>query len=101
TATDGHGADVILDNMGAAYLARNIDALASDGWLTIIGMQGGRKAELDLGKVMGKRAIVTSAGLRARPADGPPGKKKIVTEVTERLWPLIEAGKVRPVIHEV
>jgi putative PIG3 family NAD(P)H quinone oxidoreductase len=94
-------ADVILDNMGAAYLERNIEALATGGRLLIIGMQGGRDAELKLGQLMAKRAIVASNSLRARPVDGPDGKGRIIAEVTARLWPLVEAGKVRPVIGQV
>lgn len=94
-------ADVILDNMGAAYLERNIAALATGGRLLIIGMQGGRKAELDIGRLMGKRATVASLGLRTRPLDGPDGKARIIADVTARLWPLVEAGQVRPVIGQV
>ncbi len=65
--TDGHGADVILDNMGAAYLGRNVAALAIEGRLVVIGMQGGTKAELDLGVLMRKRAAIVATTLRARP----------------------------------
>ena len=70
-ATGGAGADVILDIMGAAYLDRNIDALAIDGQLIVIGMQGGVKGELNLGKLMGKRARVIGTTLRGRPVGGP------------------------------
>jgi putative PIG3 family NAD(P)H quinone oxidoreductase len=97
-ATDGHGADVILDNMGAKYLARNIAALALNGRLVVIGMQGGTKAELDLGALMGKRAAVLSTSLRARP---PEEKAAIVASVREHVWPLLESGAVRPVIDRV
>ncbi|OHU99794.1 NAD(P)H-quinone oxidoreductase, partial [Mycobacterium talmoniae] len=69
--TDGAGADVILDIMGAAYLDRNIDALAADGQLVVIGMQGGVKGELNLGKLIGKRARVIGTALRGRPVVGP------------------------------
>ncbi|WP_137814300.1 NAD(P)H-quinone oxidoreductase [Gandjariella thermophila] len=100
-ATGGHGADVVLDNMGAKYLARNVDVLATDGHLVVIGMQGGRKAELDLGKLLPKRGSVSAVGLRGRPVDGPNGKAEIVADVRARLWPLIESGTVRPVVHEV
>jgi putative PIG3 family NAD(P)H quinone oxidoreductase len=99
--TDGRGADVVLDNMGAKYLDRNVDVLASDGRLVVIGMQGGRKAELDLGKLMAKRALVAATGLRARPKGGPGGKADIVAAVRENLWPLIEKGLVKPIVHEV
>lgn len=101
TATDGHGADVILDNMGAKYLAPNIDALATDGRLAIIGMQGGVTAEINLGALMAKRASVSGTGLRTRPVDGPGGKAAIIADVTERLWPLLATGRVTPVVHEV
>jgi putative PIG3 family NAD(P)H quinone oxidoreductase len=94
--TGGHGADVILDNMGAKYLARNVDALAISGRLVIIGLMGGRQAELDLGKLLSKRAAVIATTLRARPATE---KATIVAAVREHVWPLIEAGHVRPIIH--
>ncbi|HEX5511988.1 MAG TPA: NAD(P)H-quinone oxidoreductase [Actinomycetales bacterium] len=94
-ATDGRGADVVLDNMGAKYLERNVDVLATNGRLVIIGMQGGRKAELDINKLMRKRAAVIGTTLRARPADE---KAAIVTSVREHVWPLVADGHVRPVI---
>lgn len=97
-ATDGRGADVILDIMGAAYLGRNLDALAVNGRLAVIGLQGGRKAELDLGALQAKRAAVLATRLRPRPAAE---KAAIVASVREHVWPLIEAGKVRPVIDRV
>ncbi|RCW38525.1 NADPH2:quinone reductase [Halopolyspora algeriensis] len=93
------GADVILDNMGAEYLDRNISALAPDGHLAVIGMQGGRKAELDIGKMLVKRLHMSVLGLRGRPVEGPQGKAAIVTDVAERLWPLVERGEVRPIVH--
>src|SRR5262249_12022144 len=95
TATHGHGADVILDVMGASYLERNLTALAIGGRLSIIGMQGGRKAELDIAALMGKRAFVSSTSLRARPVEE---KSAIVAAVRDHVWPLIENGTVRPVI---
>jgi putative PIG3 family NAD(P)H quinone oxidoreductase len=94
-ATEGRGADVILDIMGAAYLDRNVDALAPDGRIANIGMQGGRKAELDMGKLMSKRGTIMSTSLRARPKEQ---KKAIVEAVREHVWPLVDAGKIRPVI---
>jgi putative PIG3 family NAD(P)H quinone oxidoreductase len=97
-ATGGAGADVILDIIGAAYLDRNIDALASDGQLIIIGMQGGIKGELNLGKLLSKRARVIGTTLRARPAVGPNSKSEIVAAVVESVWPMIAEGRVRPVI---
>jgi putative PIG3 family NAD(P)H quinone oxidoreductase len=94
--TGGHGADVILDNMGAKYLARNVDLLAPGGRLVTIGLMGGRKAELDLGMLLAKRGAVIATSLRSRP---PTEKAAIVAAVREHVWPLIEAGQVRPVIH--
>jgi putative PIG3 family NAD(P)H quinone oxidoreductase len=94
----GAGADVILDIMGAAYLDRNVDALAPDGRLVIIGMQGGVKGELNIGKLLGKRAGVIATALRSRPATGPSSKAEIVTEVVANVWPMIADGQVRPVI---
>ena len=95
---DEGGADVILDIMGAAYLDRNVDALAADGRLVIIGMQGGVKAELNLGKLLGKRAGVIATALRSRPVDGPGSKGDIVADVVANVWPLIGNGQVRPII---
>ncbi|MFF2214761.1 NAD(P)H-quinone oxidoreductase [Streptomyces antibioticus] len=94
-ATDGAGADVILDNMGASYLDRNVRALAVNGRLAIIGMQGGVKGELDIGALLGKRAAISATSLRARPRDE---KTAIVAAVREHVWPLIDAGRVRPVV---
>jgi NADPH:quinone reductase-like Zn-dependent oxidoreductase len=97
-ATSGRGADVILDVMGAAYLSRNVDALAPDGRLVVIGLQGGRRGELDLGALMAKRGSVYSAGLRARPVDQ---KGHIVTEVVKNVWPAIASGEVLVVVDRV
>ena len=96
--TGGAGADVILDIMGAAYLDRNVDALATDGRLIVIGMQGGTKGELNLGKLMAKRARVVGTALRSRPVRGPGSKSAIVEEVVANVWPLIADSSVRPVI---
>ncbi|MFD7652365.1 NAD(P)H-quinone oxidoreductase [Actinosynnema sp. NPDC059797] len=94
-------ADVVLDNMGAAYLDRNVDVLAPDGRLVVIGMQGGVKAELNIGKLLAKRGTVSGTGLRFRPVDGPNGKGRIVAEVREHLWPMIADGRVEPVVDRV
>ncbi|MDQ3504123.1 MAG: zinc-binding dehydrogenase, partial [Actinomycetota bacterium] len=99
--TDGRGVDMILDNMGAAYLAGNVSALAPDGRLVIIGMQGGRKGELDLGALLAKRGTVHATGLRGRPIDGPSGKGAVVAAVRENVWPAITAGRVRPIIDRI
>ena len=95
-ATRGRGADVILDNMGAKYLARNVSALAVNGRLVIIGLQGGVKAELDINTLLRKCAAVIATSLRGRPAAE---KATIVAAVREHVWPLIESGRVKPVVH--
>ncbi|MGH4021729.1 MAG: NAD(P)H-quinone oxidoreductase [Pseudonocardiaceae bacterium] len=92
-------ADVILDIMGAKYLARNVIALASDGRLVIIGMQGGSTAELNIGALLRKRAGVTATALRGRPVDGPSGKGAICAAVVANVWPMIADGRVRPITH--
>jgi putative PIG3 family NAD(P)H quinone oxidoreductase len=92
------GADVILDIIGAKYLDRNVDALAAGGRLVIIGMQGGVKAELNIGKLLGKRAGVIATALRSRPVTGPGSKSEIVTAVVANVWPMIADGQVRPII---
>jgi putative PIG3 family NAD(P)H quinone oxidoreductase len=95
-ATDGRGADVVLDIIGAKYLGRNVEVLAPGGRLVIIGMQGGRRAELDIGALMAKRAAVIGTTLRARPVEE---KAAIVGAVVEHVWPLVAEGSVRPVVH--
>lgn len=92
-------ADVILDNMGAKYLARNVTALAPDGRLVVIGLQGGATAELNLGALLPKRASVAALGLRGRPVDGVPGKAALCADVATRLWPMFGDGRVIPVVH--
>ncbi|MFF0865297.1 NAD(P)H-quinone oxidoreductase [Nonomuraea sp. NPDC003560] len=89
-------ADVILDIMGAKYLAANVRALRTGGRLVIIGLQGGGRAELDLGALLTKRASVHGTTLRARPVDE---KGVIVRSVVDNVWPLVEAGAVRPVVY--
>lgn len=91
--TGGRGVDVILDNMGAKYLDANTGALAPDGRLMIIGLQGGAKAELNLGRLLGKRASVTATSLRGRPVEQ---KAAIVARVAESVWPLYAAGRIKP-----
>jgi putative PIG3 family NAD(P)H quinone oxidoreductase len=98
-ATDGRGADVILDNMGASALADNIDRLAPGGRLVIIGLQGGTKTELDINRMLRKRVSIAATNLRGRPTDGPDGKSAIVAEVRSGLWPLLESSRVKPVVH--
>lgn len=96
--TGGRGADVILDIMGAVYLPRNVTALATGGRLVVIGMQGGTSGELDLGRLMQKRATVHGSTLRSRPLAE---KASIVAAVREGLWPLVGSGQVRPVIQTI
>jgi putative PIG3 family NAD(P)H quinone oxidoreductase len=97
-ATDRHGADVVLDTMGAAYLARNVSVLAANGRLVVIGLQGGREASLDLSALMAKRAALIATTLRARPAEE---KATIVAAVREHVWPLLESGEIRPVVDRI
>jgi putative PIG3 family NAD(P)H quinone oxidoreductase len=92
------GADVILDTIGAKYLARNIAALATNGRLAIIGMQGGTKAELDIASLLAKRGSIIATSLRARPVDEKAG---IVASVREHVWPWVESGAVRPIVDRV
>ena len=94
--TGGHGADVILDIMGASYLARNLDALATWGRLVLLATRGGSRGEIDLGLMMQKRASVVAATLRSRTTEE---KAEVVAATREHIWPLISAGKVVPVIY--
>jgi putative PIG3 family NAD(P)H quinone oxidoreductase len=96
-ATDRRGVDVILDNMGAKYLGRNVDALATEGRLVIIGMQGGTRGELDIATLLRKRGAVIATALRSRPTDE---KAAICAAVTEHVWPLVGSGDVRPIVAE-
>ncbi|MEU7868207.1 NAD(P)H-quinone oxidoreductase [Dactylosporangium sp. NPDC049140] len=88
-------ADVVLDIMGGSYLKQNVDVLKTGGRLVVIGMQGGRRGELDLGQLLAKRALVAGTTLRARPAAE---KAAIVRGVREEIWPLLDEGMIRPVI---
>ena len=97
-ATGGRGADVVLDNMGAKYLARNVDVLAPNGRLVVIGLQGGVTAELDLGRLMGKRGAVIATTLRSRPDEE---KTAICASVVEHVWPLVADGRYLPVVDRV
>ncbi len=94
-ATDGRGADLILDIQGAAYLDRNVKALSENGHLIIIGLQGGRTGEIDLGVLMAKRASITSTALRSRSAAD---KASIVAGVRADVWPLVSDGTIRPIV---
>jgi putative PIG3 family NAD(P)H quinone oxidoreductase len=94
--TEGRGVDVILDVVGAAYLDTNLRALATGGRLVVIGLLRGARAELDLGLLMTRRASVTGTTLRARPAAE---KAAIIAAVRAHLWPLLDDGRLRTVVH--
>jgi putative PIG3 family NAD(P)H quinone oxidoreductase len=96
--TEGRGVDVILDNMGAAYLARNIESLAVDGRIVMIGLQSGRETQVHLGKMMGKRAALHTTSLRDRSAAA---KKAIVAGVLQDIWPHVSRGRIKPVIDKI
>ena len=96
--TGGRGANVILDNMGAAYLERNVTALARDGRLVIIGMQAGVRAELDISTLLRKNASVNATSLRGRPESE---KAAICRQVERTVWPWIHSGVIRPVIDRI
>ncbi|MCC5672491.1 NAD(P)H-quinone oxidoreductase [Kocuria rhizophila] len=93
--TDGRGADVILDVVGAKYVDPNLRAVATNGRIVIIGMQGGATGELNVGRLLQKRAAVIGTTLRARPAAE---KAAIMAAVREHVWPLVAAGRVRPLV---
>lgn len=95
-ATDGKGADVILDMVGGDYVARNVSAAALEGRIAIIATQGGSKAELDLRPLMLKRLTITASTLRAQPIAS---KGRIAAALRERVWPLFESRGLKPVIH--
>ncbi len=95
------GVDVVLDVVGGMYLERNIDVLAIGGRLAVIGLLGGTKGELNLGKLLAKRASILGTTLRARPTTGHGSKAEVVASTLEGTWPLISAGKVKPVIDSV
>ena len=91
----GKGADVILDVVGAKYLEQNVDALADYGRLVVIGLQGGTKAELDLGTLLRKRAAIIATSLRPRPVEE---KTVIMDAVREAVWPMLVDGRIRPLV---
>ena len=95
--TDGKGVDVILDMVGGDYLPREIDCLADDGRIGLIAVQGGSKATLDLGQVLRRRLSVSGSTLRPRPVAF---KAAIAQHLRTTVWPLIEAGKIKPVIYQ-
>lgn len=95
--TDGRGADVILDMVAGGYVARELQCLADDGRLTIIAVQGGSKAEIDAGAVLRRRLTITGSTLRPRSAAY---KAQVAAALRERVWPLFEAGRVKPAIYK-
>ncbi|PKO31978.1 MAG: NAD(P)H-quinone oxidoreductase [Betaproteobacteria bacterium HGW-Betaproteobacteria-9] len=96
--TDGKGADVILDMVAGSYVAREVECLAEDGRLVIIAVQGGVKAEFNAGLVLRRRLVITGSTLRPRPVAF---KAAIAASLREKVWPLLEQGRVKPVIHSV
>ena len=96
--TGGRGVDVILDMVAGSYVAREIDCLAEDGRLVIIAVQGGVKAEFNAGLVLRRRLTITGSTLRPRPVAF---KAAIARSLRERVWPLLAAGTITPVIHQV
>jgi NADPH2:quinone reductase len=95
-ATDGRGVDVVLDMVGGDYLPRNMEVLALDGRLVQIAVLGGARAQLNLIAMMQRRLTLTGSTLRARPVAE---KGAIAAALRERVWPLLDSGAVRPVIH--
>jgi NADPH2:quinone reductase len=95
--TNGTGVDVVLDMVGGDYVAREIGCLADDGRIVIIALLGGAKANVDLGQVLRRRLTITGSTLRPRPVAF---KAHIARELRERVWPLLEAGRIKPVIHQ-
>lgn len=96
--TAGRGVDVVLDMVAGDYVAREIQCLATDGRLAIIAVQGGTKSEIDTGAVLRKRLAITGSTLRPRSVSY---KGALARALRDRVWPLLEAGRIRPVIHRV
>jgi NADPH2:quinone reductase len=96
--TDKRGVDVILDHLGAAYLAQNVKSLATGGRLALIGVMGGRKAELDLGRVLAQRLTIMGSTLRPRPVEE---KTAIIRQFEHEVMPHFAAGRIAPLIHHV
>lgn len=94
--TAGKGVDVILDMVGAGYLARNLEAAALEGRVVVISLLSGAKAEINLGQILTKRLTLTGSTLRTRTVAQ---KSEVAEAVLKNVWPLLAAGRVRPVIH--
>uniref|UniRef100_A0A453PZD4 Enoyl reductase (ER) domain-containing protein n=1 Tax=Aegilops tauschii subsp. strangulata TaxID=200361 RepID=A0A453PZD4_AEGTS len=95
--TNGKGVDVILDNIGGSYLQRNLNSLAVDGRLFIIGFMGGTTTEVNLQAMLARRLTIQAAGLRNRSLAN---KAQIVSEVEKNVWPAVASGKVKPVVYK-
>lgn len=95
--TNGKGVDVILDMVGGVYVAREMDCLADDGRLAVIALLGGSKATVDLGQVLRRRLTITGSTLRPRPVDF---KAAIADKLLANVWPLLETGRVKPVVYK-
>jgi len=96
--TDGRGVDVVLDMVAGSYVAKEVQCLAEDGRLVIIAVQGGVQSEINAGLVLRKRLTITGSTLRPRPMAF---KQAIAQAYLQRVWPLLEAGKIKPVVHSV
>ena len=96
--TNDRGVDVVLDMVAGGYVPRELSALADGGRLVIIALLGGAKAEVNLSEVLRRRLTITGSTLRARPVDF---KAKIAAQLKERVWPLIEAGRIKPIVYRV
>ncbi|MDE2418172.1 MAG: NAD(P)H-quinone oxidoreductase [Burkholderiales bacterium] len=96
--TNGRGVDVILDMVAGSYVAKEVQCLAEDGRLVIIAVQGGVQSEINAGLVLRKRLTITGSTLRPRPVAF---KQAIAQACLARVWPLLEAGRIKPVIHSV
>ena len=96
--TNDRGVDVILDMVAGDYVPRELKALADGGRLVLIALLGGAKAEINLNDVLRRRLVITGSTLRPRSVGF---KGRIAAELKERVWPEIEAGRIKPVIHQV
>lgn len=96
--TSGRGVDVILDMVAGSYVARNLACLAIGGRLSIIALQGGRSAEIDLETLMRRRITITASTLRPQPV---PDKARIAASLRSQVWPLLEQGRIKPIVHAI
>ena len=96
--TDGRGVDVVLDMVAGSYIAKELACMAEDGRLVIIGVQGGVQSEINAGLVLRRRLTITGSTLRARPVAF---KEAIAQACLKQVWPLIAAGRIKPVVHSV